>query len=123
MNFFSKCDQLYSFLRIWSILRKKSLMENFIFCAVSCVRTAPHYCPRWCSSFFKMAMITLQQMNLQLINHSSFKFQILIFDAINLKKRSTAIKYLPLFTMWYSMDWFVKCELTHFMPLDPFYTP
>ena len=31
---FSKCDQIRSFLPIWSHLLKKSLMENFIFCAV-----------------------------------------------------------------------------------------
>ena len=30
-GFFSKCDQIHSFLRIWSHLLKKSLMENFIF--------------------------------------------------------------------------------------------
>ena len=29
-DFFSKCDQIRSFLRIWSHLLKKSLMENFI---------------------------------------------------------------------------------------------
>ena len=28
---FSKCDQILSFLRIWSHLLKKSLIENFIF--------------------------------------------------------------------------------------------
>ena len=33
-NFSSKCDQIHSFLRIWSHLLKKSLMENLIFCAV-----------------------------------------------------------------------------------------
>ena len=33
-DFFSQCDQICSFLRIWSPLLKKSLMENFIFCAV-----------------------------------------------------------------------------------------
>ena len=33
-DFFSKCDQIRSFLRIWSHLLKKSLMENLIFCAV-----------------------------------------------------------------------------------------
>ena len=33
-DFFSKCDQIRSFLGIWSHLLKKSLMENFIFCAV-----------------------------------------------------------------------------------------
>ena len=32
-DFFSKCDQIRSFLRIWSHLLKKSLMNNFIFCA------------------------------------------------------------------------------------------
>ena len=33
--FFSKCDQICSFLRIWSHLLKNSLMKNFIFCAVT----------------------------------------------------------------------------------------
>ena len=33
-DFFSKCDHIRSFLRIWSHLLKKALMENFIFCAV-----------------------------------------------------------------------------------------
>ena len=31
---FSKCDQIRRKLRIWSHLLKKSLMENFIFCAL-----------------------------------------------------------------------------------------
>ena len=39
-DFFSKCDQIRSFLRIWSHLRKKPLMENFIFLCSS-------YCIRW----------------------------------------------------------------------------
>ena len=33
-DFFSKCDQIRMKLRIWSHLLKKSLMGNFIFCAV-----------------------------------------------------------------------------------------
>ena len=33
-DFFSKCDQIRRFLRIWSYLLKKSLMKNFIFCPV-----------------------------------------------------------------------------------------
>ena len=33
-DFFSKCDEIRKKLRIWSHLLKKSLMENFIFCAV-----------------------------------------------------------------------------------------
>ena len=39
-DFFSKCDQIRSFLRIWSHLFKKSLMENFIFCALWCFYSA-----------------------------------------------------------------------------------
>ena len=39
-DFFSKYDQIRRFLRIWSHLLKKSLMENFTFCAVYLV----HYC-------------------------------------------------------------------------------
>ena len=33
-DFFTKCDQIRRKPRIWSHLLKKSLMENFIFCAV-----------------------------------------------------------------------------------------
>ena len=33
-DFLSKCDQIRRKLRIWLHLLKKSLMENFIFCAV-----------------------------------------------------------------------------------------
>ena len=33
-DFFSTCDQIRSFLRIWPHLLKKSLMQNFIFCIV-----------------------------------------------------------------------------------------
>ena len=33
-DFSSKCDQMRRKLRIWSHLLKKSLMKNFIFCAV-----------------------------------------------------------------------------------------
>ena len=33
-DFFSKCDQIRRKLPIWSHLLKKSLIENFIFCAV-----------------------------------------------------------------------------------------
>ena len=39
-DFLCKCDQIRSFLRIWSYLLKKSLMKNFIFCAVKNVAIA-----------------------------------------------------------------------------------
>ena len=32
-DFFSQCDQIRGFLRIWLHLLKKSQMKNFIFCA------------------------------------------------------------------------------------------
>ena len=40
-DFFSKCDQIRSFLRIWSHLLKKSFMENFTFNAVFVVNFQP----------------------------------------------------------------------------------
>ena len=36
-DFFSKCDQICSFLWIWSHLLGKSLMENLIFCTMQLV--------------------------------------------------------------------------------------
>ena len=33
-DFFRKCNEIGSLLRIWSHLLKKSLMKDFIFCAV-----------------------------------------------------------------------------------------
>ena len=33
-DFLSKCDEIHSFLHIWSHLLKKFLIENFIFYAV-----------------------------------------------------------------------------------------
>ena len=38
----SKFDQIRNFLRIWSHLLKKSLMENFIFCAVLLMLNVKH---------------------------------------------------------------------------------
>ena len=35
-DFFSKFDQIRRKMQIWSHLLKKSLLENFIFCAVYC---------------------------------------------------------------------------------------
>ena len=40
---FSKCDQIRRKLRIWLHLLKKSLMENFIFCAVLGEGSSPNF--------------------------------------------------------------------------------
>ena len=47
-DFFSECDQIHRKLRFWSHLLKKSLMENFIFCAV-CQNSY-----LWCSTRFNI---------------------------------------------------------------------
>ena len=53
-DFFSKCDQIRSKLRICSHLLKKSVIENFIFCAVeykdSCCKLCASYIQN-CSNF------------------------------------------------------------------------
>ena len=45
MDFFSKCDQIHTFLWIWSHLLKKSLMENFFFFSVMDAWTTNNYVP------------------------------------------------------------------------------
>ena len=40
-DFLSKCDQIRSLLRIWSHLLMKSLMKNFIFCALYFLQKIP----------------------------------------------------------------------------------
>ena len=40
-DFFSKCNQIGGKLRIWSHLLKKSLIENFICCAVTLTPNSP----------------------------------------------------------------------------------
>ena len=43
-DFFRKCDQIRRKLQSWSHLLKKSLMEDFIFCAVSGIKNL-WWCP------------------------------------------------------------------------------
>ena len=59
-DFFSKYDQIRSFLRIWSYLLGKSFMENFIFCAViiaiiAIINTA------WKVSKFEVFLVRIQE--------------------------------------------------------------
>ena len=46
-DFFSKCDQIRMFLRIWSQLLQKSLIENFMFDSLfrsfSCTIYSPNF--------------------------------------------------------------------------------
>ena len=46
-DFFSYCEQMRLKLRIWSNLLKKSLMENFIFCAAKICKLFSQKNPSW----------------------------------------------------------------------------
>ena len=54
-NFSSKCDQVHTFLRFWSDLLEKPLMENFIFCA--CCQWFVTLC-RWYLHSFQYKNVT-----------------------------------------------------------------
>ena len=45
-DYFRKCNQICRILRIWSHLLKKSLIENFIFCAVVFMPTCNNPLPK-----------------------------------------------------------------------------
>ena len=63
-DFFSKCDQIFRKLRIWSHLLKKCLMKSFIFCAVwtlTSVRSFSSFYPIW--DFYFSAEVPKQKKN------------------------------------------------------------
>ena len=61
-DFCSKCDQIQRKLRIWSRLLKKSLMENFIFCAVLTIRSQVNFFSQEVpSQMYDMIVICLRQ--------------------------------------------------------------
>ena len=58
IDFFNTCDQIRSFLQIWSHLLKKSLLkENFIFCAV--LITLLSLCAKWFIHLFISELLLL----------------------------------------------------------------
>ena len=61
-DFFSKCDQIHKFLRIWSHLLKKSLIENFIFlCSASSGIVLKLI--NWCICYMQVRNDTLSNAN------------------------------------------------------------
>ena len=61
-DFFSKYDQIRSFLRIWSHSLKKSVMENFVFCAVILLETNSCSITQICAVqviYYKMRLFSL----------------------------------------------------------------
>ena len=79
-DFFSKCGQIHRKLRIWSHSLNKSLMENFIFCAVSvqiCYRKKEKEKNNdKCKAFFALHANAKNQM-LSLFNNCNLAFEIL----------------------------------------------
>ena len=67
-DFFSKCDQIRRKLQIWLHLLRKSLMENFIFCAVQPT-------PACCGFFWLIPLFTSEDatecFDLQIYNKST----------------------------------------------------
>ena len=61
-DFFSKYDQIRRELRIWSHLPKKSLMENFIFCAVEVLHVALHFFLLRSFYLYTLILTTLMRM-------------------------------------------------------------
>ena len=62
-DIFSKCDETCSLPRIWSHLLKKSLMENFIYCAVQF-----HYLKKLFEQILKQKIVFCVSINLDLID-------------------------------------------------------
>ena len=85
-DFFGKCDQIRRKLRIWSYLLKKSLMENFIFCAA---------CSRYASDFaldFLNILASCPRANL--IAKKIKFYNLLFFDLLFLPSNPGPIKTL-----------------------------
>ena len=79
MDFFSKCDQIRSFLWIWSHVLKISLMENFISCALIHMigllsTTMVHTRFNYCCYYFKLAILNLVFSFIDWFYHVTFPF-------------------------------------------------
>ena len=60
-DFFSKCDQIRSFLWIWSHLRKKSLMKNFhFFCKAASVKVNKNIVTKWLNMYNSLTQRRIQ---------------------------------------------------------------
>ena len=80
-DFFSKCDQIRSKLRIWSHLLKKSLIGSFIFCAVI-VFNSSKLKVQSCKLYDNKYMIALTQIT----NNEIFAFiVVLVFKLLSHK--------------------------------------
>ena len=85
--FFSKCDKIRRKLRIWSHLLKKSLMENFIFCAVSDTRVVTRTILIKWFPFNNLFKIKLRKISQKTKKTSTYK-NFCMYSLFSLVKRS-----------------------------------
>ena len=89
-DFFSKYDQIHRFLRIWSHLLKKSLMENSFFCAVR---------GRWTWNELRIEALVCATM--EILSRSWFKinesWHIALFVVSRSMKKLSSIDYVNIY--------------------------
>ena len=110
-DFFSKCDQICSFLRIWSHLLKKSLLKNFIFCAVKCCQGKSYTLKIWFDSLLTaicFAEIAINWFLVFLVYQDLWQFAVyLVFLSI----LNTCLAFHTAQKMKFFMkDFFSKCD-------------
>ena len=93
-DFFSKWDQIHRKLQIWSHLLKKSLIENFIFCAV---KNSP-----WRSKFSSFPLLVLNSPNTSC--HFSNK-ELVFIQSLDHSSVSSEITLLYLFSWNFTCYW------------------
>ena len=99
-DFFSKCDQIYSFLRFWSHLLKKSLMENFVFCAVKDTLFVPirNKVEKWHKFLFSHFFLVPQKDETSLKHHKEVWKFMSFFISIYYFRMLGAARFLPGFS-------------------------
>ena len=92
-DFFRKCDQIHSRLQIWPHLLKKSLMKNFILCAVHFAQLVLSCTTYFVEKYWKKRhyvkmhhSIKLHWGNLRFYCNYFWKFIIIYFQKLTKKK-------------------------------------
>ena len=96
-DFFSKCDQICSFLWIWSHLLKKSLMVNFIFCAVTYKKV---FCDFLLTFFHYISVITIDYCH----NNWLLSWQLIISQIINKMQLVKVLHWILFPSKWTHMN-------------------
>ena len=94
-DFFGKCDQIHKKLPIWSHLLKKSLLENFIFCAVHILNIFEFLTV--CVTFLKPpCQVNLSQIFILCCSFNSFEWFLIFFNKFFFLYRPFFLSYIDL---------------------------